>query len=302
MRITRLWHPAVCAGHVTWLIAACSVLVCSHSLAQEILIQSHGDPAQDRDNFTGSVGIQFVASGDGMATELGYVDFDADGLAMDHAVGLYSSDGNLLGSVTVPMGTSATPRTSGAQTWRYASLSSPVAITAGTSYRIAAEVISASGDPWGNSAPTFPDTVFNPLLTDSATNPVEGFWLGGAGLTFPTNALGSTHFNKGYGAANILIISDDVAGDVTGDGMVTIADFDIIRDNFYNEGVTRMMGDLTGDGRVTISDFDQWKDNYPGDGAALFSRLFVAVPEPGSVLLMAMGCIFVQLGRRMRHR
>lgn len=89
-----------------------------------------------------------------------------------------------------------------------------------------------------------------------------------------------------------------LAGDVDGNDIVDIADFNIIRDNFYAEGVTRAQGDLTFDTRVTIADFDQWKNAFPGNGAALLPQLFSSIPEPTTLGLGLGACLAVLWRRR----
>lgn len=84
-------------------------------------------------------------------------------------------------------------------------------------------------------------------------------------------------------------------GDVDGLNGVTIDDFNLIRDNFRS-GTTRAEGDLTGDGIVSLADFDQWAANFPGSSSGLASQL--AVPEPSSILLAAFSLLAV--GRRKR--
>lgn len=90
-----------------------------------------------------------------------------------------------------------------------------------------------------------------------------------------------------------------IFGDVDGNGLVEIADFNIIRNNFYLDGATKAEGDLTQDGLVSIADFDEWKDNFPGSGESFLPLLFSSVPEPGAacLLLFAMAPAF---GRRSR--
>ena len=90
-----------------------------------------------------------------------------------------------------------------------------------------------------------------------------------------------------------------IFGDVDGNGLVEIADFNIIRDNFYLDGATKAQGDLTQDGLVSIADFEEWKNAFPGNGAALLSQLFASVPEPSSACLLLLATAPV-LGRRVR--
>ncbi len=94
-------------------------------------------------------------------------------------------------------------------------------------------------------------------------------------------------------------------GDVDGDGdvdfvetdMDMISDFDIIRDNFYNTGVTPSQGDLNGDGTVTIADFNIWNAAFSG-GAISPALLFV--PEPASMTFLVVGCIMLSTSRGRR--
>lgn len=77
-----------------------------------------------------------------------------------------------------------------------------------------------------------------------------------------------------------------ILGDVNGDRMVDLEnDYATIKLNFGTEVASREQGDVTGDGVVNLFDFDQWKNNYPfpivgsGGGAG-------AVPEPTSAVLI----------------
>jgi hypothetical protein len=92
-----------------------------------------------------------------------------------------------------------------------------------------------------------------------------------------------------------------VPGDVTGDRMVTLADYNIIKANFGMNVATRNLGDVTGDGVVNLFDFGQWKDNFPfpagagGAGAEL-------VPEPASATLLALSLLLGTVVWRSRRR
>ena len=93
--------------------------------------------------------------------------------------------------------------------------------------------------------------------------------------------------------------SPAIPGDVDGMNGVTIDDFIIIRDNFFDMVATREEGDLNLDGIVDIDDFDQWKDNFPGDTAAFASQLFSSTPEPASLMLLAFGGLFLSARQRV---
>ncbi len=83
-------------------------------------------------------------------------------------------------------------------------------------------------------------------------------------------------------------------GDVNLDDLVDLADFEIIRDAFYQPVSTRMEGDLTADGFVDFDDFDQWKAAAGALGEGVF------VPEPGSLSLALMAVLVCFLAGRSR--
>jgi hypothetical protein len=75
-----------------------------------------------------------------------------------------------------------------------------------------------------------------------------------------------------------------VAGDVNGDGVADINDYNIILANFGNSVTQRTEGDLIPDGLVDFRDFRQWKDNLAvGTGSA--------IPEPNSLLIVLWGAL-----------
>ncbi len=88
-----------------------------------------------------------------------------------------------------------------------------------------------------------------------------------------------------------------VPGDVDGNEVVDFADYEIIRENFFNAVTSREMGDLNRDGVVEWQDFREWKDNrtLAVAGAA-------AIPEPATLVLalLALGSLSVR-GRPCRR-
>jgi hypothetical protein len=74
-----------------------------------------------------------------------------------------------------------------------------------------------------------------------------------------------------------------VPGDVTGDRIVNLADYNIIKANFGMNVATRNLGDVTGDGVVNLFDFGQWKDNFPFPGGGSGAG---QIPEPTAVVLV----------------
>jgi hypothetical protein len=95
-------------------------------------------------------------------------------------------------------------------------------------------------------------------------------------------------------SASAFVRPPTIAGDVNFDGLVDTLDFDVILGNFRTNQALRTGGDLTGpggvrDGFVNLYDFDEWKLNAtPAALAAVFGS-FSSVPEPSSVLLLALG-------------
>jgi len=77
----------------------------------------------------------------------------------------------------------------------------------------------------------------------------------------------------------------DVLGDVDGDQVADINDFNTILANFGQSVTNRTDGDLTNDGFVNFLDFRQWKDNRTAvsDGNV--------VPEPNSLLIIFSGVL-----------
>ena len=102
----------------------------------------------------------------------------------------------------------------------------------------------------------------------------------------------------GYDAATVY---DDFAtvhvdGDVTGDGLVNSADFDVIQQNFGQVLGDRSEGDLVNNNVIDLDDYMQWK--LAAKDADPFQALGAAVPEPSSWLLLASAGILVVRCRR----
>lgn len=113
---------------------------------------------------------------------------------------------------------------------------------------------------------------------------MDGFF---TGMSTPANAL-HVGFLVTQPTASLL------PGDANGDGIVNLADFNILKTHFGQAG-GRGEGDFTGDGTVDLADFNVLKANF-GEGGA-------AVPEPSTLLLSgfaAMGLALV--GAKRLHR
>lgn len=107
-------------------------------------------------------------------------------------------------------------------------------------------------------------------------------------------------YNTALDPAAISDLAHLIPGDVNNNGVADINDFNIIRDNFGNNDVfLRRLGDLNQDRVVDHLDFGLWKNSVSPAVASLAS--WTAVPEPGSVALVAMGAIGLLLLQRKQR-
>ncbi len=74
-------------------------------------------------------------------TALAYADVDGNGLTDSHQVGIWDMDQNLLGSVVIPSGTSATLDDNN---WRWVTLDTPIALDANTQYVLSGHTVTGS--------------------------------------------------------------------------------------------------------------------------------------------------------------
>jgi hypothetical protein len=140
------------------------------------------------------------------------------------------------------------------------------------------------------AAPTDPNTQFNqrvqfPNATAYATYRV----------TFPTLRNAAAANSMQIGEVELLEGVAVVVGDADGDGVVDIADFDLIRGNFRETVTAGADGDLDFSTVVDFEDFRIWKTAFAGDAPN-------SVPEPATVSMIVIGCVGMFLARRMRAR
>lgn len=100
--------------------------------------------------------------------------------------------------------------------------------------------------------------------------------------------------NKGYWVDNLFALEDAgvtfLEGDVDGNNVVDLDDFDIIAANFKSSVASRGEGDLNVDGFVDFADFRIWKNASAPSSAT--------IPEPTTLLLTAISLAGLASGRR----
>jgi hypothetical protein len=84
-------------------------------------------------------------------------------------------------------------------------------------------------------------------------------------------------------------------GDADLDGLVTAADYVIWRKNLGASEAGWLQGNFNGDSSVDSNDYDLWRANFgvPPLGSGAGSLVGGAVPEPGSIALLALGCVLL---------
>ena len=150
-----------------------------------------------RDDYDGTVGTAFQVGPSGaIVTHLGYYDVNGDGLNRDHLVSLYNqlsaTQTVLVASVEVPAATDGYLT----NFYRYAALTSPVALSPNATYILQADVYNGDGDMW---ADLWQPGAWNPYFVGSYDRFTRTGRYGGHGN--PDTAQNGN--NNTYGAPNL---------------------------------------------------------------------------------------------------
>lgn len=148
-------------------------------------------------------------------------------------------------------------------------------------------------------------------ITGDGNNPVtHTLTLGGDYVVLPAvvaDGTGKVTISYFHGAGSneapfngLQAVFGVLAGDVNGDNLVNMADYQLIRSNFQLTNATRALGDLTGpqggnvgDGVIDFYDFAQWQQHFP-----TAVPLGASVPEPAGVALATCALAGVAYRRR----
>ncbi len=161
-------------------------------------------------------------------------------------------------------------------------------------------------------------------IHNAVSNPGDGVF--DSGLSYhPGSAIGVGVESDAHGDKMVIVRTTRI-GDLNLDGAVTISDFIDLASNFNSSGptVTWQEGDLNGDGSVTISDFIDLAANFNSAYSGIAggtnatdlqtlagfaasngidpSVIGSAVPEPGTLGLIAVGALGLATKRARRQR
>jgi hypothetical protein len=200
----------------------------------------------------------------------------------DTPVAMYDmTTGALLCSAIVSANSTDVATNSGGFASKYVTLAGPaVTLTQGDTYYVGA-LLQAGTRDWLTDT----SSVTDPAITyaNAAYAPP-----GGDGMT-PQPAV--TQESATYGGdANFQFMPKPtlIPGDINGDGLVDVADYNIWAANVGKTGATWADGDLNGDGLVDVADYNIWAANVGKTSAT---------PEPISMIILAIGGGIVALKR-----
>ena len=139
-------------------------------------------------------GYDFTANGDYFVTALGIYDDFGDGLNTNYEVGIWNASQVLLGSITVPTGSTGTL----IDGFRYQNLTTNITLNNGDSYRIGALV------PKNHELVNGVSSITSTSITVGATH----YFTGGGTLSYPS----TVSSGKAYITSNMLISAVPIPG------------------------------------------------------------------------------------------
>jgi hypothetical protein len=125
-------------------------------------------------------------------------------------------------------------------------------------------------------------------FTATGSTPMSAAAAFGQPLTITlTGDGGNTHVS--FDDVLLSYVPEYIPGDINGDGLVDVADYNIWAANVGATGANWFQGDLNGDGLVDVADYNIWAANVGKTSAT---------PEPISMIILAIGGGLVALKRR----
>jgi hypothetical protein len=154
-------------------------------------------------------------------------------------------------------------------------------------------------EPWNSSQssvadPTEQANCYRALFSTLWNNPAYQSWFKGTYLwnwdvtATPNDPLGYTP--QGKPAEGVMASYYRLPGDANLDGKVDINDLTIVLTDYGKSGMVWSQGDLNGDSKVDINDLTIVLTNY-GNTAGASAAGLAAVPEPGTLILLAAGLL-----------
>lgn len=143
---------------------------------------------------SGVVGLLFAVGNSSLeVTRLGFWDYQGDGFATSHQIGIWDQSGTLLGSATLSSGTS-NPMVGD---WRYVDLGSSITLSANTNYYAAASTTANDADSWVGSWNLNPGYSFSSDFNVNIPGGNPQLYISTSGVFGPPDTGGGTS-NVGY--------------------------------------------------------------------------------------------------------
>jgi prepilin-type N-terminal cleavage/methylation domain-containing protein/prepilin-type processing-associated H-X9-DG protein len=128
----------------------------------------------------------------------------------------------------------------------------------------------------------------------SSLHDVTGFHSGGSGDVFPAYFSKESLFvTSGVAHATSLTINYNLLGDYDGNGAVNAADYTKWKTDFGLSVLVGSGADGNADGIVDAADYTVWRDNLGAVGTGGGAMAEIAIPEPGTLVLVCVGLLML---------